>query len=143
MARDDWIDDERILAEITQREDYVGEWWNVPLAHLRQCMMALSYLDARGIAFYLPAYMSAVVEKPESFDSIRCCSSWQVICLLSPSEDPGLKQYFLDRFSMIRGGRRRVCGEFLEYVAACDAYDEYARRQAAEALAHGFWSSWS
>jgi len=43
VAMDDWIEDESVLKEITQREDYIVEWWDVPKEHLLQCMMALSY----------------------------------------------------------------------------------------------------
>jgi hypothetical protein len=143
MAMDVWVSDEPTLAEITRREDYIGEWWNVPLEHLLECMLALSYLDAHGVAFYLPAYMSAIVEKPESFDSVGRSRSGQVLFMLLPKdegEDPGLKQYFLDRFSMIHGARKRACVEFLAYVAACEAYHEHAREMAKKALAHEFWA---
>lgn len=68
IAKDDWIDDEGTMREITQREDYIGEWWNVPREHLLSNMMALSYFDALGMAFYLPSYMAAVIEEPEKFD---------------------------------------------------------------------------
>lgn len=141
MAKDDWVDDEGTLREITRREDYIGEWWNVPRAHLLQCMMALSYLDAPGMAFYLPAYMTAVLEEPEKFDEpgLRS-SSWQVIHTMLPNdEDPELERYFFGQFSKFSGAMKRICREFLVYVAACSAYNDHARQIAKEALAHEFW----
>ncbi len=142
MAQDNWVEDEELLAEITRREDFVGQWWNVPIEHLRTCMMALSYLDAHGIAFYLPAYMTALVERPEDFESATRSSSWQVVVtMLPPDKNSKLEQYFLSRFSSLDGGKKRVSREFLAYLADHDAYHEHARQTAKEALAHEFWSS--
>lgn len=143
VAMDDWIDDEHVVREITQREDYIGDWWNVPKEHLLRCMMALSYLDASGIEYYLPAYMKAVIEEPSAFDEARIrASSWQVVHTFLPDdEDPELKGYFQERFSKIDGRKKRVCREFLQYVANCAEYNEHAREIAKEALAHEFWSS--
>ncbi|WP_020559140.1 DUF6714 family protein [Thiofilum flexile] len=141
VAIDDWIEDEEVLKEITEREDYIGEWKNVPIEHLLQCMTALCYLDARGMAFYLPAYMKAIIEEPTAFDKPRCSSAWQVIWTMCPcDDDPELKQYFLDQFTLIHGGKKRVCRKFLEYVATCSAYHEEAREIAQKALAHDFWA---
>ena len=142
MAQDDWVDDEDVLAAITRREDLVGDWWDVPIDHLQRCMMALSYLDADGMAFYLPAYMTALIERPERFDGRTQSSSWQVVHAMLPDrKDPELDRYFLSRFSSIDGGRRRVCREFLAHVSGGDAYNEHAREIAQEALAHEFWSA--
>lgn len=141
IAKDDWVGDESILRDITLREDCNGKWWDVPKTHLHQCMMALSYLDALGMAFYLPAYMTAILEEPEEFDrtGVRS-SSWQVVHTMLPnSEDLELKKYFLEQFCAIDGAMKRVCVEFLAYVAACHSYDEHAREIAKEALSHDFW----
>lgn len=143
MAKDDWVDDENTLRGITLREDFNGEWWNVPRMHLHQCMMALSYLDAEGMVFYLPAYMMAILEEPEEFDRPGVISSsWQVAHTMQPNnEDQELEKYFLEQFSKFDDAMKRVCVEFLTYVAACDAYDEHARQIAKDALAHEFWSN--
>lgn len=142
MAKDDWIDDENTLKEITLHEDFIGDWWNVPKEHLLQCMMALDYLDAPGMAFYLPAYMTAILEEPEEFDRPGVkSSSWQVIHTMLPNdEDQKLAQHFIERFSSIDGVMKCVCIGFLAYVATCGAYDEHARQLAKEALTHDFWS---
>lgn len=60
---------------------------------------------------------------------------------LPNDEDPELKQLFLEQFSLIDGGMKRVCHEFLAYVAACHSYNEHARQLATEALAHEYWSN--
>ena len=142
VAKDDWIDDERVLREITQREEFIGEWWNVPIVHLVECMVALSYLDAAGMEFYLPAYMNAVVGKPAVFDLPRVKSrSWQIVHAMLPEEkDRELIRHFNHRFKNIYKGKKRVCKEFLRYIENCDSYNEHAREIANKALTHEFWS---
>jgi hypothetical protein len=114
VAKDDWIDDEKTLREITLNKDYVGEWWNVPIEHLVECMMALSYFDASGMEYYLPAYMNAIVSNPEAFDVPRKkSSSWQVVYTMLPdTEDPELVQHFHEQFNNIQGGKRQVVIDF-------------------------------
>ena len=105
MARDDWVDDEVTLAEITKHQDFIGEWWNVPAEHLQSCMMALSYLDAGGMIFYLPAFMTALIERPEDFDKCHRSSSWQVAFTMLPErEDPKTAAAFLE--PVLTDGRR-------------------------------------
>lgn len=148
VAKDDWISDESTLREITNQKDYFGNWWDVPRNHLRQCMTALSYLDAAGLEFYLPAYMVAVVEAPELFDIPRIrSSSWQVLYTMCPpgeedQEGGGgeMLQHFYDRFSKIRDGKKHACRDFLQYLAGCTSYCGHAREIAEEALTHEFWS---
>ncbi len=144
VAMDDWIDDETVLNDITAKEDYFGEWWDVPEKDLLECMMALCYLDSSGIEFYLPAYMTAIVEKPLSFDEafIRS-SSWQILSTMIPddSSDSELVHYFHERFSLIRGGKKNACRKFMSYVASCDAYDDHAKENAEKALSHKFWTA--
>jgi hypothetical protein len=142
VAMDDWIDDEKTLREITLKKDYIGDWWNVPIEHLVECMMALSYFDASGMEYYLPAYMNAVVSNPEVFDVPRIkSSSWQVVYTMLPdTKDPELIEHFNEQFKNIQGGKKQVAIEFLRYIANCDAYNEHARDIANEALNHEFWS---
>ena len=142
MARDDWVDDEVTLAEITKHQDFIGEWWNVPAEHLQSCMMALSYLDAGGMIFYLPAFMTALIERPEDFDKCHRSSSWQVAFTMLPErEDPKTAAAFLSRFSLMDEGKKHICREFLAYLSMNAAYNEHAREIAKEALAHEFWST--
>jgi hypothetical protein len=143
VAKDDWIDDEETLKEITKQRDYIGKWWEVPRDQLLLNMMALSYFDAPGMAFYLPAYMTAVLEEPEKFDvpGVRS-SAWEVVHTFLPNEDDqDLKELFLEQFSLFNWSMKHVCREFLVFVANASVYNEHARRIATEALAHEYWSN--
>lgn len=141
MAMDDWVEDELVLREITRTKDILANWWEIPPDHLIKCMLALSYLDAAGIEFYLPAYMKAILDEPKLFDEPGVRSiSWQVLFVMLPdTEDQELKDYFNERFSRIRGSKREVCVEFLEFVAGSAEYDDHARKIAKEALNNDFW----
>ena len=140
MAKDDWIEDQVKLKEITRSKDYIGHWWEVPLEQLLSCRLALSYLDADGIEFYLPAYMVAVVEHPIAFDRPQVSSSWEIVHLMTPdNNNQELRAYFHERFSKIIGGKRRACRDFLVYVSASSHYDEYASHLAKDALTSNFW----
>lgn len=134
MAKDDWICDEDELRRITQRSDYIGEWWDVPFDHLLRCQTALCYLDCAGMEFYLPAYMVAVLQQPPS------CSSQIIFTFLPDADDPELHEYFLEQFSRIVDGKKRVCRDFLQHVAECGSYFPHVREPASEALANGYWA---
>jgi len=142
MAMDNWIEDKEVLREITQRDDYIGDWWNVPTQQLAECMLALSYLDGPAMEFYLPAYMKAIIETPEVFDIPRVrSSSWQVIFTMLPNEenDPELKQHFKNQFSRIKGIKKQVCRKFLKYISYSNEYDNHAIELARKALKNEFW----
>jgi len=147
MAMDDWIEDQDTLRRITAEKDYIGEWWNVPKSDLHSCMMALCYLDAHGIEFYLPAYMLAVISEPITFDEPKVrSSSWQVVfTLLPPHNQPDSTEDYLEYFywqlSRIDGNKKKVVRKFLEYVASREEYDDHARSIATEALQHEYWNA--
>mgnify|MGYP005809886437 FL=1 len=142
MAMDDWISDETELRKITLEKDYIGEWWDVPLEHLKDCLhYSLCYLDSSGVEFYLPAYMVALLRFPEQFDYPKCSSAWSVIIHFRLNDDDDeLREYSRDKFSRIDGGKKRVCREFLQYVAACPLYNNHAAELAKEALENDFWA---
>ena len=143
VAKDDWISDKIVLKKITQNQDFIGKWWDVPEKHLVECMMALDYLDGKGMEFYLPSYMTLLVKKPIAFDVPHVkSSSWQVLYTMLPPDgiDQDLVAHFKEQFSRIVGGKRMVCIQFMDYVSKCESYDHHARKIAKEALDHEFWA---
>ena len=61
MAMDNWISDAAQLANITADQDIHGEWWDILVEELRACSLGITYLDAAGFEFYLPAYLTAAL----------------------------------------------------------------------------------
>ena len=58
MEKDNWVSDPDVLAKITADQDLKGEWWQIPDKELQECLLGSAYLDASGIEFYLPAYLT-------------------------------------------------------------------------------------
>lgn len=56
-AMDDWVSDEDRLREITRRQDFHGPWQKVPIEHIRGNSLGFNYLDAKGVVYYLPAFL--------------------------------------------------------------------------------------
>ena len=139
MAADDWVSDPETLAQITAKEDIHGEWWEIPEEELKSCTLALCYLDASGIEFYLPAYLSMTLQdlKYENYNHI--------LFLLDPGaegEDEELYEYFCQQFEKITKGKKKVCIKFLEYLLATklDQYCESETKQEIEnILVRDFW----
>ena len=144
MAGDDWVSDPAILLQITAEQDIHGEWWEIPPRELEECTLAISYLDAAGVEFYLPAYMTMALDDlvcpkyrdvvgshdPDSAgadDALRAyfrdrlsrgAYRW-VLHFLSPpyaDGDDELREHFRDKLSRIDGGKKTVCVKFLQFL---------------------------
>jgi hypothetical protein len=50
MAMNSYATDAEVES-ITADQDIHGEWWQIPQDELRDCALALSYLDASGVLF--------------------------------------------------------------------------------------------
>ncbi len=112
-AVDDWICDKKVLQELTQKHDFQGAWWDIPESHLTRGSLGLNYLDSTGMAFYLPAFMTLSLEKPE----YKYVSP--LVFELNPvheGDEDDLYSLFCDKFSKIKGKRKEVCIKFLKYM---------------------------
>ena len=113
MAADDWISDPATLEAITAKEDVHGEWWEIPDDELFDCRMALFYLDAGGINFYLPAYLTLALRNDFIF---RSYNGLIPILTSEPKSGEMGREYFHTRFSKIVGAKKVVCIEFLRLL---------------------------
>ena len=114
MERDNWVSDPDVLAKITADQDLKGEWWQIPDKELQDCSLGYAHLDASGIEFYLPAYLTLALNGrninhySDAFYQLR----------VDPEEedDEGMREHLISRLSKIKGEKKQVCIEFLEYV---------------------------
>ncbi len=144
VAKDDWIQDDKILREITKDKDFNGEWWDVPKDHLLKCMMALSYLDDLGMEYYLPAYMKSIIEIPFEYDKSGIYSrSWQIIFSFVPPDESDyvLHDHFQSQFKQINGIKKQSCRDFLYYIRNCKLYSDEAQQLAEEGLSNVYWTN--
>ncbi|MGE8359657.1 DUF6714 family protein [Pseudomonas sp.] len=137
-ARDTWISDRRVLKRLTRKTDYRGPWWNVPEEHLTNSL-GFSYLDPKGVEFYLPALMTLAIDK-SSYGVLKILA-WE----LNPEsfedeDDVDLYGYFTWRLSKIEGEKRRVCREFLHHLHEAIAPFGLEEALSVErALNHHYW----
>nr|WP_154650928.1 DUF6714 family protein [Reinekea blandensis] len=131
------MSDPKVLLRITNSKDIKGKWWEIPFEKLENCSLAQCYLDARGVEFYLPAFMSGVVREPK-----RPCYC-HLISWLTPgvnTSEAKLYDYFVRNFSFITGRRKTVCKEVLEYLLEnLDPLDKYSDNEIRELLRHEYW----
>jgi hypothetical protein len=102
-----------------RKNDYIGDWNNVPSEHLAKCRDALSYLDAEGIRFYLPAYMVWVLKDFGKHD----IDDFVLYALDNSPNNKELNDYFKKRFSLLDSKQMRACALFVKYCAEEDPED--------------------
>ncbi len=93
-------------------KDFFGPWQEVPDAHIAACQCALSYVDAVGMRYYLPAYMVWYLKQ---LDSGGASSDHTLYSLDNHPKEPSLNRYQMDRFSLFSDAQRRACARFLKY----------------------------
>jgi len=138
IAKDDWISDPATLIQITSKKDIKGQWWEIPYKKLTNCSMAQCYLDAKGVAFYLPAYMTGIIE-----ETVRpsYCHLITWLCPEKNSAECNLYDYFCENFSLIDLPRKKVCVNVLKYLEGnIDPLDKYSKQDIKEILDHDFWA---
>lgn len=139
LAMDNWVDDEGELKRITSSKDYSGDWRSVPVAHLAKCgSLALNYLDAKGVRFYLPAFMAMAVR------SLTIEALSPLLTFLNPvplGGDPELLGNFREKFSLLNVQQKKVVVEFLKVMKV---YFSKSNVRAVpivdQILGHPFWS---
>jgi len=137
MAMDSYATDAEVKS-ITEDQDIHGEWWQVPQNELRHCVLALSYLDAGGVSFYLPAYLDMAL------DNVGKGRLW-VLDLIDTAigdDDPEHRAYLVGRLSGLNDVQRKVCVRTLQFLRAQlidDRSGEYERRRVDRILNDSYW----
>jgi len=119
--------DDHATTEFTLRKLRSGEeaqnWSRLNVKELNKYSSALSFFDAAGMRFHLPAYLIAELNKTLTVDLM-----FYLICVNDDDKD---------RFSLLTAEQRSVVAEYLKYCLT-DASD-YIRPMIENALAQ----SWS
>lgn len=97
-----------------ERED----WTRIPVTELNRCNGSLSFFDAEGMRFHLPAYLIAALQGTYKFDIAFC---------LTQSHD------YARYFGLLSDAQRKVIRAFLLHI--CEASDyEFDRPHIVRAL---------
>ncbi len=94
-ALDDYASSEKRAA--ARSRDEAAEWQRITVADLNRCHSALSYFDAEGMRFHLPAFMIADVRGDFAFELVSCLTTSQLLedqmRLLSAEQREAIRQY--------------------------------------------------
>jgi len=135
MARDDHASDSEV-ASITADQDFHGEWWQIPREELWECSLALSFLDAAGVWFYLPAYLEMALDDVGK----RRLSVLQLID--TAIDDPELRAYREERLCGLSDAQRQVCVRVLRFLRSQlidDPSTQFERDDIDRALNDPYW----
>ncbi len=117
-------DVERAAARRLDRDE---RWEDVPDDLIESHPSILTFLDAKGFRYYLPAYMVWALRNLGS-DSLSVDFT---IYALSPSRLPGFRRWSLERYGIFNSGQATAICRFLRFMADCsggDADDRVARK---------------
>src|SRR5690606_23087778 len=127
-----------LLGKVTAEQDIHAQWWEIPARELQEGVLAIAYLDAVGVEFYMPAYLTLAL------GDLSRARLW-ALNFLDPEingvdEDPRRRDLFFERLSRIVDAKRSACIAFLDFVRAQSMPD--APEVAADAdriLRHAYW----
>jgi hypothetical protein len=111
VIEDHGSDNERVRARTL---DAAERWQDVPGADIEAAYDILSFLDAAGFRYYLPAYM---VWSLENFETSESRSVDHTIYSLALHEEPRLRQWQLGRFSVFDPRQAKAIARFLAFMA--------------------------
>lgn len=103
--------DERMRARARDTEEC---WQDVPAADIECYYYILSFLDADGFHYYLPAYM---VWSLRSFETTDSLSVDHTIYSLARHAEPELAEWQMERFSAFTSEQAKAILSFLRYMA--------------------------
>jgi hypothetical protein len=109
-------------------------WADVPEQLIEANDSVLHFLDAKGLRYYLPAYM---VWSLRHFQTSESFSHNHPICSLHLSPSGRLRQWELDRFEVFNDEQARAICKFLRFMARQDEDIVFAD-EARQAL-HAHW----
>ena len=124
QAIDDYKSSEqRMLQRQNDEKEY---WYKIPFSELNRCNSSLSFFDAKGMRFHLPAYMIAEIKNSYIHDMSFCLTR---TCLSEHSKA---------QFSLFSIEQREAVRCFLNYLFNSGEYN-YQYDKIANSLL-GFWN---
>ena len=113
--------DQATRARLREKDEKL-DWAALKAKALNECHSSLSFFDAEGMRFHLPAYLCAELDDDYDFDLLYTITSVQ------PSDG---------RFSLLDRAQRSVVNAYLNFVLP-DCYG--ADRIRVEAATTGYWA---
>ncbi len=121
QAIDDYESDEE--RALKRAKDEKEDWKKIPTKHLNACHSSLSFFDAEGMRFHLPAFI--------------CCYLRGEYALELEFSLTGLGDWKKKKFSLLTVAEKAAVAEYLEFLAE-DVAGEFSRDAIGKALDE-FW----
>ncbi len=121
QAIDDYESDEE--RALKRDKDEKEDWRRIPTKHLNACNSSLSFFDAQGMRFHLPAFI--------------CCDLRGEYALELEFSLTGLDDWRKEKFSLLTIAEKAAVAEYLEFLAE-DIAGEFSREEIGKALDE-FW----
>lgn len=103
--------------------DEADSWESIPVGDLNRCNYALSYFDAEGMRFHLPAFMIADLRGEFEYD---------LVFTLTASAQ------LEDQMRLLSPAQRRAVREYLEHCSSDP--DRYCNVDSIDAALSGYWA---
>ena len=120
---DDYADAKTL--SVYRDRDEKEDWSKISVEDLDRCNSSLSFFDAEGMRFHLPAFLIADINRT---------LKTELIFYLTAGACYGLSQ-----FEMLSNSQRHAVREYLSLVCMSDRSDEFNRPMIEDALS-GFWA---
>jgi hypothetical protein len=114
----DDYDDPETVAKLRERDEK-DDWSRIPVAELNACHSSLSFFDAAGMRFHLPAFLIAELDGSYGFGIV-----FHLV---------GLDDYSLGKFTLLSDEQRGAIREFLLHIKDDNEY-AFERPQIVRAL---------
>ncbi len=115
--------DFRTLADYREKDEKT-DWSRIPISELNDCYSSLSFFDAEGLRFHLPAYIIADLEGTLDGD---------ILWTLTAAESSRM------RFAILNESQRRAVREFL-LIRLEQSRDDVCLDPGLEEAIHGYWA---
>lgn len=121
---DDYADDET-LAKL-RADDEKHDWTTIPVEDLKRCRSSISFFDAEGMRFHLPAFLVAELEGTFSPGEVEFALTYQ-------------ENDRTSRFDLLSPAQRESAREFL-LLQLSDPYEQHRHREI-EAALRDYWTA--
>lgn len=121
---DDYAPQEKILEY--RRKDEKVDWQNIPSDDLVACQSSLSFFDAEGMRFHLPAFMIHSLDGGEDIE-FHLTHNIQ-------------SEYFKEKFSLLNAQQKKAVHNYLLYLLeAIPGYDHRDNRKVTLRAVEHYW----
>lgn len=101
--------------------DELMDWANIPVSRLNECYSSLSFFDAAGMRFHLPAFLLAELNNPYGNYNFDCI--FHLTKAVDRDSESTLREYVKVQFSLFSKPQRNAVRLFLLHILNTQEYE--------------------